>query len=157
MRILRLIGVTAAVVPFAALAADAEQLTAGRWEEVSTITSIKAGGKSVPLDGISGNPGTKIRCLSPEEALDPAKYFLKPDKARHCEPGGAVSGGKITLIGSCDDAKMGQLAVTGSGTYEPKSYKVTLNMLGSVKGAPLFIDMTVTGRYVGVCSDAEQG
>ena len=157
MRVFRLFGLFAGMVPIAALAADGMQLTAGRWEEVTTITSIRAGGKQVPLDAISGNPATRYRCLSTEEALDPEKYFLKADTARNCEPGGAVSGGRISLIGSCQDAKMGQMAVTGSGTYQSKSYEVTMTMLGSMKGAPLFIDSTVTGRYVGACTSPERG
>jgi hypothetical protein len=149
-----LLGITAAI-PATALAADTVQLTAGRWEEVTTITGLTLGGKAIALDAMPNRVTTKLTCISAEEALDPAKRFLKPDSQNRCEPGGTVSGGRIALQGTCTDSKFGRMIVTGAGTYQPKSYEVSARLEGRAMDLPAVITMGIKARHVGICTGAE--
>ena len=155
MRKTQLIGAVALMVPFAAVAADTPEIKAGRWEEVMTMTSVTVGGNSVPLSALPDGSKSRFVCISPEEAVDPAKHFLSVNENSKCTPNGMVAGGQINVIGQCSSDKFERMIITGHGTYDLSTYDVSAKMTGELKQRPIVITMTVKGRHVGACNGTE--
>ena len=155
MRKNQLIGAVALMVPFAAVAADTPEINAGRWEEVMTMTSVTVGGNSVPLSALPDGSKSRFVCISPEEAIDPAKHFLSVNENSKCTPNGMVAGGQINVIGQCSSDKFERMIITGNGTYDLSTYVVSAKMTGELKQRPIVITMTVKGRRVGACNGTE--
>ena len=151
MRKSQLVAAFAVIIPFAAVAADSVQMTAGRWEEVSTVTGATLDGKTIPADSVPNGTKTKFSCISANQARDPANFFLKQDKKKHCQPSGTVSGGRIAMTATCETDKAGRMVISAQGTYQPDRYDIDATSTLEIKQLPFVMSFTSKGRYLGKC------
>jgi hypothetical protein len=142
-----------ALLPATAMAADSVQLTPGRWEETIATVSVSLDGRPLPADAFKNQRSAD--CISPEFALEPSKYFLEPDRQKDCKPSGSISGGRIAMAGKCTNMPFGEMMVTSTGTYQPKSYEMVMKADAIVEGKPLVINFVMHGEFVGACRGDE--
>jgi len=137
----------------AAMAADTVQLTPGRWEVTTTFVTVLLDGQPMPNDLFKSAPG--FDCISPAFAADPARYFLEPDSAKDCKPGGTVADGHIAMAGKCA-MPFGEMMARGVGTYQSKSYEVIMKADAIMDGKPLVMNFALRGKFVGACKGDEE-
>ena len=140
-------------VPIAAMAADSVQLTPGRWEVTTAFLSVLLDGRPLPNDIFKNSVG--FDCISPAFAAEPARYFLEPDSAKDCKPGGTVADGHIAMAGKCA-MPFGDMMARGVGTYQSKSYEVIMKADATMDGKPLVMNFALRGKYVGACKGDEE-
>ena len=147
-------------LPMAALAADAvTPLSAGRWEQVLKGTSASVAGKALPEAIATSGNKTKFSCISPEEALDPARFFKRSGAAgADCsEPVGTVADGRVSLKATCQP-KNGKPSLTAAlaGTYSADNYHLDGEATMPTPQGNLVMKMTIDARHVGACKGDEQ-
>ena len=124
MKILRLT-LLAAFAAAPALAAPAIQ--PGYWESTNKLLS--------PIKQTS----TEKRCITP---ADVDKFMAGPSNRHYActYPTKVISGGVITLKGTCVSKKGQKVAVKGSGSYTPTSFTLTADV------ATEFFGLDIQGR-----------
>lgn len=157
MRRMHALLAAALMVPVAATASDSVQMKAGRWQESSTITSVTIDGRAMPLELLQNAIEPSFTCITPEQALDPARYFTDQGPDVDCEtPRGSVAGGRIALASTCRFGDNGPSQVAVTGTYSPDAYRVAVRTDGTMNGRPMAVQMTIDGRFTGPCIEEKQ-
>lgn len=148
--------VIAICLPVALLAADAHQLTPGRWQVQRKMVSGTLAGSPLPLEALKSGEETKFVCISAEEAREPRAYFLKAGTKGQCgTPTGEVAGGQLKFSGSCGGPNGGKVQIDLVGSYGRSEYRMTGTGKMIVQNQPMAFDMLIEGRYVGVCKGDE--
>jgi hypothetical protein len=143
-------------VPLAAMTADSVNMAPGRWIETTTTTAVTLGGRAAAGARLN-QPASRMVCLTPEEAAEPALYFQSKAPSGACAaPTGTVAGGRIKLASTCEDANTPRMMIEVSGTYARDSYSAAIRAQSLVRGQPAVIDMTLTGRFDGACRGDEE-
>jgi len=140
-------------VPLAAMAADTVHLTPGRWEVNTTFLSVLLDGQPLPNEIFKNSVG--FDCISPAFAAEPPRYFLEPDSAKDCKPGGTVADGRIAMAGKCA-MPLGDMMAAGVGTYQSQSYEIIMKTDATMDGKPLVMNFALRGKYVGECRGDEE-
>lgn len=104
-----------------------------------------------PLQGNANGPVVKQRCLTPEEAADPAKVLAEARSSERCQ--------FINLRDSGTDYKFdvectGRTPVRGSGTvrYTPRTLDGEIDLVAETQGLRLKTRSFVSGRRLGPCN-----
>ena len=148
--------------PAIALGADSVQITAGRWQEELSFTSVSMNDQEVPKEKLDAQKATTFACISPAQAREPSLYFLDQQPGHNCAaPTGSVAGGRIAMASTCQmhDEKAGTdlpVAVTMEGTYGPQTYAVNAVADVRTNERHLVMHMVVKGRFAGACKGDEE-
>jgi len=131
-----------AVLAAASLPAAAQTMQPGQWEFTTTMTS-----PMMPQPQV----GTASKCVSKEEANDPAS-FMGGDNAAGCNiTRGESAPGSYSWTIACE--KQG-VTGTGKAWYGPDKIESDIRMTVALQGGGQKIEMTnrTVGRYVGPCT-----
>ena len=126
---------------YASAPAHAE-IQAGNWEFTVDVTLQDAGGASGPV--------TKTRCITEEEARDPAKVFAETGSSK-CEFSNTRdTGSEYTFEVDC---KGGPVPVHGSGNvrYTPQSMEGQVELTGETQNLRFKTRSTLSARRLGPC------
>ena len=128
---------------FGVLIASAAQagVEPGNWE-----VSLES-----PLRGNANGPAVKQRCLTPEEANDPAKVLAEAHGSQQCQFSNLRdSGTEYKFDLECS----GRIPVRGSGSvrYTPRTLDGEIDLVGETQGLRLKTRSFVGGRLLGPCN-----
>lgn len=132
-----------AVAPASAFAAAPPPIQPGYWESTNKLLS--------PIRQ------TKVerRCITPAEV----DKFLAGPSNRHYKctyPHKIISGGKISLKGTCVSKKGREVAVEGSGAYNSTSFNLTASIATEFLGLDIAGKASTEARRIGdVCPAPE--
>lgn len=133
------------------LAAADAPLSAGAWEIRNTPGMATLDGEelsALPLGPIR----TESICLSPAQALEPARFF-----ARELDPGctvtsASIDGGKVAIAGTCPNQVEGpDGAFTLSGRWESDRYDITFQTAVEGENGRMGFSGALSGHRVGSC------
>ncbi len=149
----RLLLTAAPILPAAAVAADSVTMSAGRWEETTTVVSATLDGKPVPPGLLSNADETKFRCISPEEATEPSRFFLQSKPGHSCVPIGTALDGHVEASAVCGGEP--PKTVSLSGAYGRQNYDMNARATFGMGGKSLSVALRLRGRFVGACTGNE--
>ena len=139
---------------FAALALPAAafaQVTPGKWEIVTTVTSVDMPGAPPFVAAMmKGKPIKVSHCLTPEEAARGPQDMMKSRKectfTRY-----SMAGGKLDSVMVCQQGG-GTMTATSTGSFTPTSFTSSGRtvMTGS---QPMTLTATAVGTRVGDCKN----
>ncbi|WP_293677153.1 DUF3617 family protein [uncultured Phenylobacterium sp.] len=122
---------------FAASPAPAAQpaIQPGYWESTNRIVS--------PIRQTS----TEKRCITPAEV---DKFMAGPSNRHYkCSyPTNVISGGKITLKGTCVSKKGRKVPITGQGSYTPTSFNLTADVIVELLGLDVAVRASTEARRI---------
>jgi len=104
-----------------------------------------------PLRGNANGPVVKQRCLTPEEASDPAKVLAEAHGSERCQFSNLRdSGAEYKFDVECT----GRTPVRGSGTvrYTPRTLDGEIDLVAETQGLRLKTRSFVSGRLLGPCN-----
>jgi len=104
-----------------------------------------------PLQGNANGPVVKQRCLTPEEASDPAKVLAEAHGSERCQFSNLRdSGAEYKFDVEC----AGRTPVRGSGTvrYTPRTLDGEIDLVAETQGLRLKTRSFVSGRLLGPCN-----
>jgi len=104
-----------------------------------------------PLQGNANGPVVKQRCLTPEEAADPAKVLSEARSSERCQfTNVRDSGADYKFDVECT----GRTPVRGSGTvrYTPRTLDGEIDLVAETQGLRLKTRSFVSGRRLGPCN-----
>ena len=104
-----------------------------------------------PLRGNANGPVVKQRCLTPEEAADPAKVLAEAHGSERCQFSNLRdSGAEYKFDVECT----GRTPVRGSGTvrYTPRTLDGEIDLVAETQGLRLKTRSFVSGRLLGPCN-----
>lgn len=127
---------------------------AGRWEITVHMTDVKMpGAPSAVLETARSSlppPQTQRRCMSPEEAANPAAYLVN-DMATNCTFSRTIiANGVFELAASCAEAGQVRVDMVFEGSFTPDSMNVAIR--STVDNGVMRLRGTLTGRRIGICS-----
>ena len=99
----------------------------------------------------NGGPVVKQRCLTPEEASDPAKVLAEAHGSERCQFSNLRdSGAEYKFDVECT----GRTPVRGSGTvrYTPRTLDGEIDLVAETQGLRLKTRSFVSGRLLGPCN-----
>jgi hypothetical protein len=104
-----------------------------------------------PLQGNASGPVVKQRCLTPEEASDPAKVLAEARGSEQCQLSNVRDSGTEYKF---DLECTGRIPVRGSGTvrYTPRMLDGEIDLVGETQGLRLKTRSFVSGRLLGPCN-----
>ena len=104
-----------------------------------------------PLQGNSGGPVTRQRCISPEEAGDPQKVLAEARGKNDCQLSNLKDSGTEY---SFDVECKARIPLKGSGAvrYTPRSLDGEIDLVGEAQGLRLKTRSFVSGRRLGPCN-----
>ena len=104
-----------------------------------------------PLRGNANGPAVKQRCLTPEEANDPAKVLAEARGSDKCQLSNVRDSGADYKF---DIACTGRVPIHGSGTvrYTPTTLDGEVDLIGETQGLRLKTRSFVSGRRLGPCN-----
>jgi hypothetical protein len=105
-----------------------------------------------PLQGNGTTPAVKQRCLTPEEAADPAKVLAEVRGSRDCQLSNLRdSGAEYKFDLECT----GRTPVRGSGTvrYTPGTLDGEIDLVAETQRLRLKTRSFVSGRRLGPCNN----
>jgi hypothetical protein len=104
-----------------------------------------------PLQGNANGPSVKQRCLTPEEASDPAKVLAEARGSQDCQLSNLRDSGSDYKF---DLECTGRMAVRGSGNvrYTPRTLDGEIDLVAEKQGLRLKTRSFVSGRYLGPCN-----
>lgn len=143
-------------VPVGAIAGDSFELAEGRWKQTITPTGISMGGTAMPMDAMDIGADTEFVCIGPEEAREPALYFLKSQGADCSTPQGSATGGRVAMTAECRNDDTGPMKLAIDGSYRRDSFSAKARAETSMLGAPMVVDMRIDGEFVGACTGDEK-
>jgi hypothetical protein len=103
-----------------------------------------------PLQGNGATPVVKQRCLTPEEASDPAKVLAEA-KGSQCQFSNLRDSGSDYKF---DLQCAARIPFHGSGSvrYTPRTLDGEIDLVGETQGLRLKTRSFVSGRHLGPCS-----
>ncbi|HST36130.1 MAG TPA: DUF3617 domain-containing protein [Allosphingosinicella sp.] len=127
----------------------------GQWAFTTNMTELDMPGS--PADMVaaarSGLPPaeTKARCLSPEQAADPAATLASPrGNAAGCVfSRRTFANGRIDVAGTCNRPSVGAVQVSLTGSFTPETVNAVIR--SDVDHGTMLIGGTLTGRRLGDC------
>jgi hypothetical protein len=151
----RLALIPAAIALSAMIQDSPVALEPGQWEFTTHLTDLEMPGS--PPDMVaaarSGLPGpeTKARCMSPEEAADPAARLASPrGNASSCTfSRRTFANGVIDVAASCTREGIGPMAISLRGTFTPDA--VNAEIRSDVDAGTMLLRGTMIGRRIGDC------
>ena len=104
-----------------------------------------------PLRGNANGPVVKQRCLTPEEASDPAKVLSEAHGSQQCQFSNLRDSGTEYKF---DLECTGRIPVRGSGSvrYTPRTLDGEIDLVGETQGLRLKTRSFVSGRQLGPCN-----
>jgi hypothetical protein len=104
-----------------------------------------------PLQGNASGPVVKTRCLTPEEASDPAKVLSEARGSQQCQFSNLRDSGSDYKF---DLECTGRIPVRGSGNvrYTPRTLDGEIDLVGETQGLRLKTRSFVSGRRLGPCN-----
>ena len=104
-----------------------------------------------PLQGNANGPLVKQRCLTPEEAADPAKVLAEVRGSNQCQLSNVRDSGTEYKF---DMECTGRTPVRGSGTvrYQPQTLDGEIDLVAETQGLRLKTRSFVSGRRLGPCN-----
>ena len=104
-----------------------------------------------PLQGNANGPVVKQRCLTPEEAADPAKVLSEARSSERCQFTNVRDSGADYKF---DLACTGRVPVRGSGSvrYTATTLDGEIDLVGETQGLRLKTRSFVSGRRLGPCN-----
>ena len=104
-----------------------------------------------PLQGNASGPVVKRRCLTPEEASDPAKVLAEVRGSEQCQLSNVRDSGTEYKF---DLQCTGRTPVRGAGTvrYTPTTLDGEIDLVAETQGLRLKTRSFVSGRRLGPCN-----
>jgi hypothetical protein len=104
-----------------------------------------------PLQGNASGPVVKQRCLTPEEASDPAKVLSEARGGSQCQLSNLRDSGSDYKF---DLECAARIPFRGSGTvrYTPRTLDGEIDLVGEKQGLRLKTRSFVSGRLLGPCN-----
>jgi Protein of unknown function (DUF3617) len=104
-----------------------------------------------PLQGTVTGPTVKQRCLTPEEAADPAKVLAEARAAKECQFTNVRDSGTDYKF---DVECTGRTPIRGSGTvrYTARALDGEIDLIAEAQGLRLKTRSFVSGRHLGPCN-----
>ena len=133
----------ALIVAVPAAAAERYPIEPGYWESTNRLLS--------PIKQTK----TERRCIKP---ADVEKFLSGPSNRQYActYPTNVISGGKITLKGTCVSKKGRKVAVQGTGAYTPTSFNLTAEIATEFLGLDIIGKATTEAHRIGdVCPEAQ--
>ncbi|UAB77609.1 DUF3617 domain-containing protein [Erythrobacter sp. SCSIO 43205] len=140
-------------------------LSPGQWENTVEFVDIEFDDSQLPpeargmvgpmLDAMRGQKTTTDRCISEDEAKEPAAEMFSGSDAADCEYSKfEFGGGSIDMAMVCKDPQSGTATITNTGSYDETSYsmEMKISMDGSEMG-PMKINAKAAGKRVGDCPE----
>jgi hypothetical protein len=140
LRITRLALLVGLSVAAAIASAAQARVEPGNWE-----FSLES-----PLQGNANAPVVKQRCLTPEEASDPAKVLAEA-KGSQCQFSNLRDSGTDYKF---DLECTARIPFRGSGTvrYTPRTLDGEIDLVGETQGLRLKTRSFISGRHLGPCN-----
>ncbi|MEA3053311.1 MAG: hypothetical protein QOG72_2214 [Sphingomonadales bacterium] len=134
-------------------------LQPGEWEMKTEVVNVDVEGLPAGIaEGMKAQAGgTSRSCMTPEEAKGPKGDMFAGGKANCKSEGFSWAGGRIKGKTTCTgQGGAGKTVMEMDGRYSPQSIDMTMKSetdLG-VGGKAMKMEMRVSGRRVGECSDS---
>ena len=148
-----------ALVPIAfvlsAMVQDGSPLfESGEWEITVHMTDVEMpGAPSAVLETARSSlppPRTQRRCMSPEEAVNPAAYLVNGMDSSCTFSRAIIANGVIELAASCARAGRVRVDMVFEGSFTPGSIDVAIQSI--VDNDTMRLRGTMTARRIGICS-----
>lgn len=147
-------------------ASGAQAMQPGQWEMVTQVTSVELPGAppeaQAQLRAQQGQSRTDSRCITPEQAADPARDLVgSGQQSRNCQfSDRTFAGGVIRIHATCQQPggpSRAEMSMEGRFTATTLEGTLTVNATGpNMTGGPgtqtLRASSTVRGRRIGECS-----
>ena len=144
-----------AAVALMAMQTGSTAMQPGQWEFVTTMTELDMPGSPPDMveaarSGI-GRPRTESRCVSPEEAADPAARLMQRRNATNCDYSRTIfADGRIDIAGRCTSADGDPMEVALTGDFTAIDMRGAIS--ADVANGTMRMRGTMTARRTGDCA-----
>ncbi|WP_375393816.1 DUF3617 domain-containing protein [uncultured Sphingomonas sp.] len=145
-----------AAIAIGGAAAPTARLAPGLWRVDTVPVGATLDGRPLGDLPYTAN-GPQSVCMSPAEAVDPARWFTRDSGTGCAVSRGAIVNGRVDIRGNCPGQAAGDApgTVQLTGTWTPDRYDLRFATTTVGENGKMGFTGTIAGRRVGACPAAK--